>query len=146
MSGWAVPAVVAAFCIAIHYSLLRAASGRLGDTLAALVLETSAAMGILAAYLIGLRGPATTTTRLGLFFAASSGIAISGASILIFVAMRRGGAVASTGAIVLGGGVTLSALAAPMLFGEGWSTRRAIGILLGVAAIVVLSRDPAVKP
>jgi len=146
MNAWSVPALFAAVCIAIHYSLLRAASGRLGDTLAALVLETSAAIGILSAYLIGLRGPATTTTRLGLFFAASSGLAISCASILIFVAMRRGGAVASTGAIVLGGGVTLSALAAPVLFGEGWSSRRALGILLGVAAILVLSRDPAIKP
>lgn len=146
MATWSVPAVIAAVCIAIHYSLMRAASGRLGDTLGALVLESTAALGILLWYMFGLRGDPVPTTRAGLFFAAASGLAISAASILLFVALRRGGAVATTGAIVLGGGVTLSALAAPLLFGETWSTRRTIGVLLGVAAIAVLSRDPAVNP
>jgi bacterial/archaeal transporter family protein len=146
MNAWSVPAIFAAICVAVHYSFLRAASGKLGDTLGALVLEASATIGIATAYALGWRGAEIPASRNGLIFAAASGIAISGASILLFVALRRGGAVASTGAIVLGGGVTLSALAAPLLFGESWSTRRAIGILLGVAAIMVLSRDPAIKP
>ena len=146
MAAWSVPALFAALCIAVHYSFLRAASGRLGDMLGALVLETTAALGIATAFALGLRGDPVPTTRNGLLFAALSGLAISGASILLFVAMRKGGAVASTGAIVLGGGVTLSALVAPLLFGEAWSTRRAIGVLLGIAAIVVLSRDPATNP
>ncbi len=146
MATWSIPAIFAAICIAVHYSFLRAASGRLGDTLGALVLESTAALGIALAFLFGVRGDPVPTTRNGLFFAAASGLAISAASILLFVALRRGGAVASTGAIVLGGGVTLSAIAAPFLFGETWSTRRAVGILLGVAAIAVLSRDPAVNP
>ncbi len=146
MSAWSVPAIFAAICVAVHYSFLRAASGKLGDTIGALVLECSAAVGIAVAYALGWRGAEIPASRAGLIFSAASGLAISGASILLFVALRRGGAVASTGAIVLGGGVTLSALAAPFLFGENWSTRRAVGILLGVAAIVVLSRDPALKP
>jgi uncharacterized membrane protein len=146
MNAWSVPAIFAAICVAVHYCFLRAASGKLGDTLGALVLECTAAVGIAMAYAFGFRGAEIPASRNGLIFAAASGLAISGASILLFVALRKGGAVASTGAIVLGGGVTLSALAAPFLFGEHWSTRRAVGVLLGVAAILVLSRDPAIKP
>ena len=44
-----------------------------------------------------------------------------------------------TGTIVLGGGVALSALIAPLVFAEGVTVRRAIGVALGVAAMAVLS-------
>jgi transporter family protein len=138
MPAWSPPALAAAVFIAVHYLLLRAASGRVEDRLGARVLETSAAIGIAASLLIGLRGTAVTTTRAGLAFAAGSGLAVSVASILIFAALRRGGPVASTGTIVLGGGVALSAMAAPLLFGEGFTVRRAIGVGLGLAAMVVL--------
>jgi bacterial/archaeal transporter family protein len=137
---WLLASLGAGAFIAVHYMFLRAASGRIGDTLGALVLEGTAAIGIALNYAVGARGPAVDTTRLGLVFSALSGLAISGASILLFNALRRGGPVASTGTIVLGGGVALSALLAPFLFGEGFTVRRAIGVALGIAAIAVLSR------
>jgi uncharacterized membrane protein len=137
---WLLASFGAGAFIAVHYVLLRAASGRIGDTLGALVLEATAAAGIAVNYAVGARGPAIETTRLGLAFAALSGLAISGASILLFSALRRGGPVASTGTIVLGGGVALSALLAPFVFGEAFTLRRAIGVALGIAAIAVLSR------
>jgi uncharacterized membrane protein len=145
MRPWFVAAVFAAAFIAVHYTLLRAASGRLPDTLGALVLEGSAVVGIALYYTVehalGPRGTVVSTTRAGVLVAAASGLAISGASILLFYSLRRGGPVASTGAIVLGGGVGLSALVAPFAFGESFSVRRAVGVLLGVVAIVVLSQD-----
>lgn len=146
MQPWLPPALGAACFIAIHYAFLRAASGRLTDTFGALILEGSAAVGISLAYILGLRGAQVVTTRLGILFSVASGLAISGASILLFMALRRGGPVATTGTIVLGGGVTISAMFAPWIFGEGFTTRRAIGVLLGVAAMVVLSRDPGAEP
>jgi transporter family protein len=138
MPAWSPPAVSAALFIAVHYLLLRAASGRVEDRLGALVLETSAAIGIAATLLLGGRGEAVPTTRAGLGFAAASGLAVSVASILIFAALRRGGPVAATGTIVLGGGVALSALLAPWLFGETFTLRRALGVGLGLAAMWVL--------
>jgi uncharacterized membrane protein len=78
---------------------------------------------------------------MGLLFSVVSGLSVSGASILLFAALRRGGPVASTGTIVLGGGVALSALFAPLLFGEAYTLRRAIGVGLGLAAIAVLSQE-----
>jgi uncharacterized membrane protein len=146
MQPWLPPALGAACFIAIHYAFLRAASGRLTDTFGALILEGSAVVGISLAYVLGLRGADVATTKLGVLFSMASGLAISGASILLFMALRRGGPVATTGTIVLGGGVTMSALVAPWIFGEGFTTRRAIGVLLGVAAMAVLSGDPGAKP
>ena len=138
---WLPPSLGAACLIGVHYVFLRAASGRLGDTLGALVLEGTAALGILLNFLFGARGDAVPTTPRGLLFSAASGLAISGASILMFLALRRGGPVATTGTVVLGGGVTISALLAPWIFAEGFTLRRLIGIALGIAAMVVLSFD-----
>lgn len=141
MQPWLVAALLGGVCIGGHYMLLRAASGKIGDSLGALVLEGTAALGILLAYFGLPRGTAVPTTRAGLLYAAASGLCISGASILLFFALRKGGPVASTGTVVLGGGVTLSALLAPWLFGESFTTRRALGVALGVLAIVVLSSE-----
>ena len=141
MQPWLLASLGAGGFIAVHYMFLRAASGRLNDTLGALILEGTAAIGIALNFFVGIRGASVTTTRLGVFFSMMSGLAISGASILLFFALRRGGPVSTTGTIVLGGGVTLSALLAPWIFGEGFTVRRAIGVALGIAAIAVLSKD-----
>jgi transporter family protein len=141
MPPWTPAALGGAVFIAVHYVLLRAASGRVEDRLGALVLEASAAIGIAASMLVGARGGGAST-RAGIALAAASGLAVSVSSVLLFGALRRGGPVASTGAIVLGGGVALSALVAPLLFGEAWTLRRAIGVALGVAAMWVLSKEP----
>jgi drug/metabolite transporter (DMT)-like permease len=138
---WVTASLTAAICVGAHYLFLRSASGRLNDSLGALVLEATAALGIALSYLFGSRGDAVPTTRLGIVLSAMSGLCVSGASILMFSALRRGGPVAATGTIVLGGGVTLSALAAPWIFSEGFTVRRALGVGLGIAAMIVLSMD-----
>jgi transporter family protein len=141
MPAWSPPALVGSVFIAIHYLLLRAASGRIEDRLGALVLETSAAAGIAVSLAIGGRGPGWPGTRAGAWFAVASGLAVAVASVLIFMALRRGGPLASTGTIVLGGGVALSALAAPWFFGEVFTVRRLLGVGLGLAAMWVLGGE-----
>lgn len=140
MAAWQIAALCASMLIAGHYLTLRAASGRIGDSLGALVLEATATVGLVVMYAIGVRGD-VATTRSGVIFAVLSGLCITGASVLLFFALRRGGPVAATGTIVLGGGVALSALAAPFLFREPITMRRIIGVALGVAAMVVLSTE-----
>ncbi len=44
----------------------------------------------------------------------------------------------------MGGGVALSALVAPWIFAEGFTMKRVVGVLLGVAAMVVLALDSPV--
>ena len=141
MAAWFPPALGAALFVAAHYTLLRAASGRVDDRLGALVLETAAALGIAASFLLGPSREPVETTRAGVGLAVASGLAVSVASILIFTSLRRGGPVASTGTVVLGGGVALSALASPWFFGEAFTLRRAVGVALGVAALWVLGGD-----
>jgi transporter family protein len=141
MQAWQLAALGAAAFIAAHYLLLRAASGKIGDSLGALVLEGTAAIGIALAYLLGIRGGNVETSRAGVVFAVLSGLCISVGSILIFQALRRGGPVASTGTIVLGGGVALSSLAAPWLFREPLTPRRLVGVALGIAAMVLLATE-----
>ena len=141
MLAWQLAAVGAACFIAGHYLFLRAASGRVGDSLGALLLEATAALGIAIVYALGLRGGIVPTTRAGVLYSVLSGLCITGASILLFSALRRGGPVASTGTIVLGGGVALSALVSPWLFREPMTARRLLGVALGIAAIAVLSTE-----
>jgi bacterial/archaeal transporter family protein len=141
MAPWFPPALGAALFISAHYLLLRAASGRIDDRLGALVLEASATIGIAVSFLLTIRGPAVAVTRGGIACAVASGLAVSGASILLFTTLRRGGPVASTGTIVLGGGVALSALVAPWLFGESFTSRRALGVALGFAAMWFLGSE-----
>lgn len=144
MQPWQQAALGASCLIAFHYLLLRAASGKVGDSLGALVLEGTAAFGIFLYWLV-FRGDNVPTTRSGLVFAALSGLGISGGSILLFYALRRGGPVASTGTIALGGGVAISAVVAPLVYKEPLTLRRIIGVALGVAALVVLSTEKPVE-
>lgn len=143
MQAWQLAAIGAAGFIAGHYLLLRAASGRIGDSLGALVLEGTAALGIAIAYAMGVRGGNIPTSRAGILFAVLSGLCISVGSILLFQALRRGGPVASTGTIVLGGGVAISALLAPWLFREPLTARRLIGVALGITAMIILATERA---
>jgi uncharacterized membrane protein len=140
MPPWTIPALGGAFFIALHYVFVRAATGRIDDRFGALVLEATACLGIAVSLFFGGRGPGGLT-RAGLGFAAAGGLAISFSSVLLFTALRRGGPVASTGTIVLGGGVALSAVVAPWLFGETYTPRRLVGIALGLAAMWVLGGE-----
>jgi multidrug transporter EmrE-like cation transporter len=141
MPAWSIPALAATVAITLHYLTLRAASGRIGDALGALCLEGTATAGVLV--LIVLRAtPSAPTTTAGVAWACVSGLCISGASTLLFAALRLGGPVSATGTVVLGGGVALSALAAPFLFGEAFTLRRGIGVALGVVAMIVLATEP----
>src|SRR5690242_18997939 len=105
MPPWIGASLVASGLIAAHYLFLRAASGRVDDTLGALILEGTATLGIALSYTLSSRSEPPSLTRPGVVFAALAGLCISGASILLFSALRRGGPVAATGTIVLGGGV-----------------------------------------
>lgn len=141
--SWWVAALLAAVCTAAHYLTLRAAAGRLPDGIGALIVEGSAATGLTLYVLLvpAARQPATFAWG-GVGFAVASGLCISGLMALLFYALRSGAPVGATGPLVLGGGVTLAALAATVVFSEGFSVRRLIGVALGLAAVVVLATEP----
>jgi drug/metabolite transporter (DMT)-like permease len=140
MPPWSIAAVAAAGFFAVHYLTLRAASGRIGDAMGAFVLEGSAALGLLVLLMFRRAGELPASTH-GVAWSCASGLCISGASTLLFAALRQGGPVASTGTIALGGGVAISALIAPFIFGEAFTARRICGAALGIAAMLVLAGE-----
>ena len=140
IAPWAFAALLASVCFAAHYLLLRAASGRIGDALGGFVLEVSASVGLLVLILVGPRASMVATTS-GYVWSALSGLAISFGVTLLFMSLRLGGPLAGTGTIALGGGVALAALLAPLFFAEPPTVRRVVGVLLGLAATVVLATE-----
>ncbi len=140
MSAWSISAVIAGFLIAAHYLTLRAATGRVGDALGAVLVEGTATLGLLLLLVARVGGSSPTTTG-GIAWACASGVCISGATALLFYSLRHGGPISATGPIVLGGGVTLAAALAPFFFSEGFSVRRGIGIALGFVAVLILATE-----
>jgi drug/metabolite transporter (DMT)-like permease len=140
MPSWTLAALFASLCFGLHYLALRAASGRIGDALGGFVLELAAAVGLLVLFFLGPKTDVPTTSS-GLVWSALSGLCITGGVTLLFLSLRLGGPVAGTGTIALGGGVTLAALAAPFVFGEAFTLRRAVGVALGAAAMFVLATE-----
>lgn len=140
MPSWSISAVAAAVLIAAHYLTLRAASGRVSDALGAALLEGAATAGLLVLLVARVGAPGVATTP-GVVWSCVSGLCIAGATTLLFHSLRAGGPVSATGPIVLGGGVTLAALAAPLFFPEGFTLRRGVGIALGFTAVVLLATE-----
>jgi transporter family protein len=137
---WTIAALAASLCFGVHYTFLRAASGKVGDALGGLVLELAAAAGLLVLVLVGPRDGVATTTA-GLVWSVLSGLAITGGVTLLFLSLRLGGPIAGTGTIALGGGVALAALVAPLFFDEVLTPRRLVGVGLGLAATLVLATE-----
>ena len=140
MSSSTIAALFASLCFALHYLALRAATGKIADALGGFVLEASAAIGLLLLVFFGPRASVETTTP-GLVWSGLSGLCITGGVTFLFMSLRLGGPVAATGTIALGGGVTLAALAAPFLFAEAFTWRRALGVLLGAVAMAILATE-----
>ncbi|NUP06337.1 MAG: hypothetical protein HOW73_09790 [Polyangiaceae bacterium] len=135
-------AAAACLCFALHYTALRTASGKIGDALGGFLLELAAAIGLLILVFVTPAGDTPTTTK-GIVWSVLSGLCITGGVTFLFMSLRLGGPVASTGTIALGGGVALAALASPFLFGESFTVRRALGVALGLAGMIVLATEKA---
>ena len=140
MAPSTIAALFASLCFALHYLALRGASGKIGDAFGGFLLEGAAALGLLALVILGPKSD-VPTTQTGVVWSCLSGLCITGGVTLLFMSLRLGGPVAATGTIALGGGVTIAALAAPFVFGEAFTPRRAIGVALGVAAMILLATE-----
>lgn len=146
MQPWIVAALGAGLFFALHYVTLRAASGRIADAWGGLLVELAAAVGLLVLAFVGPSSGNVVTTRAGVLWSCVSGLGITGGVFLLFQSLRLGGPVAGTGTIALGGGVALASIISPMFFSEALTTRRLIGVGLGLAAVVVLATERSSAP
>ncbi len=138
---WLWYGVAAAVLYAAHQVFTRLASEHMAEGLGALVVETAAALSILA-YLAWLRSSGRWPQRwtwAGLGYCVLTGICVGAGTIAFFLLFQRGGPLTAVPAI-LAGGTALMTLAGFLLFREPFTWRRAIGTALAVGSLLLLRR------
>jgi transporter family protein len=130
--------LAAAVLYGLHNLFTRDASGRIDDGWGALVLEATAAVGILV-FALARRAPVGATSR-GVASAMAAGLCAGAGTILFFAIFRLGGPLSVAGPIVISGGVALMAIGGIALFGETITITRAVGLAFAVAGIALLRR------
>jgi len=117
------------------------AAGRLSDSLAAFILEFSAAILVLG-YIIIARSPReelASVTAQGIIYAVLGGLCVAGGSILYFYVFRMQAPLALAGSVVWAGATTIMIMAGLVFFGEKLNMIRALGLILTLAGITLLS-------
>src|SRR5678815_1261854 len=145
MQNWFIYAIVAAVLYGLHQIFTKLAADRIGDGLGGFVVETTAALTILAylAFLwLGKRWNQTSSSS-GVFYSVLTGICVGTGTIAFFLLFQKGGPLSAVPAILAGGGA-LMAIAGVLFFKEPVSASRIVGILFALIGLFLL-RSPAGK-
>ena len=141
MAPWFWYAVVAAVLYGAHQIFTRLAAEHIGDGLGAFVVESVAALTILA-YLgaLWLSGIwPQRFTLIGFNYSALTGICVGAGTVAFFMLFQRGGPLSAVPAI-LAGGAAIMALAGVAFFNEPLSWQRMLGIALAIAGLFLLRK------
>lgn len=141
MSQWFWYAVGAALLYGLHQIFTKLAADRIGDGVGGLVVETTAALSILA-YLAWLRftghwnQPVSTP---GVAYSVLTGICVGVGTIFFFVLFQKGGPLSAV-PMILAGGAALMAVAGILFFREPASWPRLLGIFMAVGGLYLLRK------
>ncbi|UOG72751.1 EamA family transporter [Hymenobacter tibetensis] len=141
--NWLQLAACAALGMALYNLFIKAASGQIHQMVGAVVLQVVAALiGVGLLLLLYLRGtlPATLVTSRGITLAALAGVSIGVAEILTFAVYAKGAPAAVGTPLIVGGSVLLTALLGVLVLREALAWPQALGLLLVVGGIALLSR------
>lgn len=141
MAPWFWYAVVAAILYGAHQIFTRLAADGIGDGIGGFVVESTAALTILA-YLgfLWLSGRwEQKFTMVGFNYSALTGVCVGAGTVAFFLLFQRGGPLSAVPAI-LAGGAAIMAIAGVFFFGENLSWQRALGIILAIAGLFLLRR------
>jgi bacterial/archaeal transporter family protein len=141
MAGWFGYAIAAAVLYGAHQIFTRLAAEHIGEGLGGFVVESIAALTILA-YLAVLRtagAAAQPFSWTGFNYSVLTGICVGAGTIAFFVLFQRGGPLSAVPAI-LAGGAAIMAIAGVAFFGEAVSWQRALGVVLAIAGLMLLRR------
>ena len=145
MATWLLYAIGAAILYGAHQIFTKMASERISDGLGGFVVEATAAFTILL-YLAWLRLGHRwnqTSTGMGVFYSALTGICVGVGTIFFFLLFQNGGPLSSV-PMILAGGAAIMAIAGILFFKEQASATRIIGIILALAGLFLL-RTPGQK-
>ena len=141
MNTWFWYALGAAFLYGLHQTFTKLASAHIGDGLGGLVVESSAAITILA-YLACLRfsghwnQPADPA---GIWYSFLTGVCVGLGTILFFLLFQKGGPL-SVVPMILAGGAALMAVTGMVFFHEPASRSRLLGITFAIAGLLLLRK------
>jgi len=141
MASWFWYALAAAALYGAHQVFTRLASEHIGDGIGGFVVESVAALTILA-YLAFLRLSGhwqQNFTLVGFKYSVLTGIRVGAGTVAFFLLFQRGGPLSAVPAI-LAAGAGIMAVAGVILFNEALSWQRALGILLAIVGLFLLRR------
>ena len=139
--SWLPLALACAVAFGAYNFFIKVGSGKIDQVLGAVVLQVVAAL-LGGAYLLYLKvaGRDLSVTAAGLGYAALAGLAVGLAEILTFVVFSRGAPASIATPIIMGGSIVIVAALGTLVLRERVALPDALGILLVVAGIALLSR------
>src|SRR6266446_4362142 len=141
MSSWFLYAVGAALLYGLHQIFTKIASDRISDGLGGFVVEGSATITILL-YLGWLAWAGKwnqTSTSLGIFYSALTGICVGAGTILFFLLFQKGGPLSAV-PMILAGGAAIMAIAGIMFFKEPATWPRLLGMVFAIIGLFLLRK------
>jgi bacterial/archaeal transporter family protein len=139
--GWFIYAIGAAILYGLHQIFTKMAADRISDGLGGFVVESTAAITILA-YLTTLYVTGKWNqqyTRPGVVYSAITGICVGIGTIFFFLLFQKGGPLSAV-PMVLAVGAAIMAVAGIFFFGESASLSRILGIVFSILGLVLLRR------
>ena len=141
MKSWILTSLLAALFFGIYNIFTKLAAGRLSDSLAAFVVEFSAA-ALLLGYILtasSLRDDLVKANPWGIFYAVLAGICVAAGSVLYFNTFRNEGTLSVAGTVVWAGSTFIVISAGLILFKEKLDLLTASGFILTLGGIAILS-------
>ena len=141
MKTWILASFATAFLFGSYNIFAKLAAGKLSDSLAAFVLEFSAAMLVLAYILFGrnLKQDLAAASSMGILYAVLGGLFIGGGSIFYFYVFRNEATLSIAGPIIFAGATLVMVAAGIIVFREKLDLITIGGMLLTLAGIALLS-------
>lgn len=141
MKSWILASFAAAFLFGSYNIFAKMAAGRLTDSMAAFVLEFSAAVLILLYIIFGgsIKADFTTATSRGVLYAIIGGLFIGSGSIFYFFAFRQHAPLAVAGPIIFAGATLIMIIAGLIFFKEKLNLMTLAGLALTLGGIILLS-------
>ncbi|HTB34951.1 MAG TPA: hypothetical protein VK842_08815 [bacterium] len=141
MADWFWYSIVAAVLYGAHQIFTRLASEQIGDALGGLVVESVAALAILA-YILSLWLSGQWNQKfswVGFNYSALTGLCVGAGTVAFFLLFQKGAPLTVVPAI-LAGGAAMMAIAGIVFFHEAASWQRLLGVAFAIGGLVLLRR------
>jgi uncharacterized membrane protein len=141
MKPWILASFVTAFMFGAYNIFAKLAAGKLSDSMAAFILEFSAAILVLIYIIFGrsIKSEIATISTNGFIYAVIAGLFIGGGSIIYFYIFRSHAPLTIAGPIIFAGATLVMIVSGLIFFREKIDLLTVVGMLLTLAGIAILS-------